>query len=281
MGNCFQTAGQSVLDHGLSVWEHIKKLIAGDFDGFKLPDWFIDNHTFIVNNLHKTSNIKDYNIYHDCGKPYCLNVDENGKRHFPDHAEMSKKTWLSVSDNQIVAELIGLDMTLHSATAEEIISLNLSIQTSFTLIVTALAEIHSNAKMFGGIESTSFKMKWKKLDQRGKMLLKLFLKEESHYYSYVIVRKDLPRHQQAVQGSHAAIERFNGGTTQHPSVIFVVVKDENKLKKVIQELLERGVTLSIFREPMPPYGNSITAVCTEPLIGEDRAYLQRFMLLQD
>jgi hypothetical protein len=37
-----------------------------------------------------------------------------------------------------------------------------------TLLLSALAEVHSNANMFGGIDSTSFKIKWKHLDKRGK-----------------------------------------------------------------------------------------------------------------
>jgi hypothetical protein len=42
-----------------------------------------------------------------------------------------------------------------------------------TLLVTSLCELHSNASMFGGIESTSFKIKYKQLDKRGNQVLKL------------------------------------------------------------------------------------------------------------
>lgn len=280
MRECLQTENQTVLQHGQGVWEHTKKLISGDFEGFRIPDWFRENHRFIVNNLHDIKDVKNYNIYHDCGKPHCLEIDEEGKRHFPNHAKVSKDTWLRVSDNQIVADLIGYDMAMHVDTAETIKSYNWDIKTAFTLLITSFAEIHSNAKMFGGIESVSFKMKWKKLDKRGKMLMKMFKEEDKHPYSYVIVRNDLPDSQKAIQGTHAAIERFkNSKVNFHPSVIYVVVKNELKLKKVIEELLERGINMSIFREPMEPYDNSITAVCTEPLEGDDRNYLKKFMLL--
>ena len=40
------------------------------------------------------------------------------------------------------------------------------------LLFAALSEIHSNASMFGGIESTSFKMKWKQLNKRGNAIIK-------------------------------------------------------------------------------------------------------------
>lgn len=47
-----------------------------------------------------------------------------------------------------------------------------SKQDALTLLLAALAEIHSNAKMFGGIESSSFKSKWKKIDRRGNQICK-------------------------------------------------------------------------------------------------------------
>jgi len=42
-----------------------------------------------------------------------------------------------------------------------------------TLLLTGLAEIHANADMFGGIESTSFKMKWKQINRRGKKISRI------------------------------------------------------------------------------------------------------------
>jgi len=42
-----------------------------------------------------------------------------------------------------------------------------------TLLLTGLAEIHSNAEMFGGIESTSFKIKWKQINKRGKKISRI------------------------------------------------------------------------------------------------------------
>lgn len=41
------------------------------------------------------------------------------------------------------------------------------------LLLTALAEIHANAAMFGGLDSTSFKIKWKHLNKRGRQVLEL------------------------------------------------------------------------------------------------------------
>lgn len=43
---------------------------------------------------------------------------------------------------------------------------------TLTLLVTSLCEIHANADMFGGIESSSFKIKFKQLDRRGNQIIK-------------------------------------------------------------------------------------------------------------
>jgi hypothetical protein len=42
---------------------------------------------------------------------------------------------------------------------------------AMTLLLTGLAEVHSNAQMFGGLDSTSFKIKFKSINQRGKQIL--------------------------------------------------------------------------------------------------------------
>jgi hypothetical protein len=115
---------------------------------------------------------------HDCGKPYCITIDEDGRRHFPDHANVSRDTFSKISNNKIVADLISKDMVFHtikSDEVEEFLNSN-SLQTVLTLLVTSLCELHSNASMFGGIESTSFKIKYKQLDKRGNQVLKLILK---------------------------------------------------------------------------------------------------------
>lgn len=44
---------------------------------------------------------------------------------------------------------------------------------AITLLITGLSEIHSNAKMFGGTDSTSFKIKLKSITQRGKQIFKI------------------------------------------------------------------------------------------------------------
>lgn len=175
MKACFQFNTLSVLGHGLAVKKKASKLIAGNFEGFTLPDWFKDNFSHIRESIYDQRVIKRYAIWHDCGKPYCRTVDAEGKQHFDGHAEKSKETFLKVSQNQVVADLIGNDMVLHTIKAEELDTLlksgKLRRPDAFTLMLVAFSELHANAEMFGGVTTTSFKIKYKQLDKRGKQIL--------------------------------------------------------------------------------------------------------------
>lgn len=101
-------------------------------------------------------------------------MDADGKQHFDGHTEQSKLTFLSFSNNTVVANLIGNDMVLHTIKSEELETLIPSMSKAdwFTLLLVAFSELHANAEMFGGTDNTSFKIKYKQLDKRGKQLLK-------------------------------------------------------------------------------------------------------------
>lgn len=179
MRNCYQFKDLSVLGHGLAVKRKASKLVKGDFQGFTLPDWFKDNFTQISECIYDWKVVKRYAIWHDCGKPYCRTVDPEGKQHFDGHAEQSKRTFLEkVSQNNVVADLIGNDMLLHTCKADELEiclkSGKLNKPDAFTLLIVAFAELHANAEMFGGTDSVSFKIKYKQLDKRGKQILAYF-----------------------------------------------------------------------------------------------------------
>ena len=170
-----QTDTQNVLEHGLSVNKYFNDLITEQKLDWKLPNWFLDNKDFILSNLHSKENIDEYQILHDLGKPYCMEIDENGKRHFPNHAEKSYEVYKQISDNKIVADLISKDMVMHTIKADQVEEFvkNNTLQTVLTLLVTSLCELHSNASMFGGIESTSFKIKYKQIEKRGNQIIKI------------------------------------------------------------------------------------------------------------
>lgn len=170
MLSCYQTSGVNMLDHGLSVWKYTQKLINGDTVDMKIPSWYTSHKDKILSNLHDIETIRLYNIYHDNGKHLCRTVDADGKVHYPNHAEVSKQNWLVHGGDVTVGNLIGLDMVMHTENKEQILARNLSTKDTLTLLITALAECHANAEMFGGIESTSFKIKFKKIEKTGKFL---------------------------------------------------------------------------------------------------------------
>lgn len=175
MVNTKQTDTQNVLEHGISVNKYFNDLIGDRKLDWRLPTWFSENEEFILSNLHDYDTIQEYQLFHDIGKPYCLEIDEDGRRHFPNHAEVSYKTYMDVFKNELVGNLIKNDMVFHTIKSDEVqefIDSN-DIKTVLTLLVTSLCELHSNAAMFGGVESTSFKIKFKQIDKRGKQVLSL------------------------------------------------------------------------------------------------------------
>jgi hypothetical protein len=106
--------------------------------------------------------IYQYHINHDMGKPYCIVYGEDGKAHYPNHSQISYELYVSKFGQNVYADLIKNDMIFHSGSMEEIKSYCKN-PIAIHSYATAWAEIFSNAELFGGIESTSFKIKKKKL----------------------------------------------------------------------------------------------------------------------
>jgi hypothetical protein len=176
MKDCQQTSVQSIYEHGVSVKIHVFQLInylktLSIPDGWRLPEWLTQYRTQILESLCPLNIIEQYAIYHDCSKPYCRIVDDKGKQHFPNHAEMSYQLWLEIGGNKEVASLIKMDMDIHLLKDIGVLDFCKKPQ-AITLLLTGLAEIHSNSKMFGGIESSSFKIKYKQIERRGNAICK-------------------------------------------------------------------------------------------------------------
>lgn len=261
------------------MWQYAHKLLTKQYDGFQLPQWWADYQDEIYNNLYDFKTIKHYCIFHDIGKPDCLVIDDNGKRHFPEHAKHSYELWNQLFPaRKEIGELIAHDMDFHTLTAEQIINQNLSKKQLATLMLVSLAELHSNANMFGGITSDSFRIKFKKWSKNAKKIAEKYF---HHEYMYVLVRNDLSAAQKAVQSGHALIEatrEYMTNDTEHPSVIICVVKSEDKLKKCAEELSEKGISFKHFSEP--DIGNQWTALASKPLFGDDRNAFKRFQLMR-
>ena len=178
MSECEQTQGQSVLDHGISVKNYLFDLINHLRTGtplqyeWKLPDWVLQNKDLILSSLPDDETLELYTTYHDCGKPFCLTVDSDGKRHFPNHAQVSYQYFTQAFNNPVAADLILHDMDIHLLKSDGVEEFSKNPY-ALTLLLTGLAEIHSNSTMFGGIDSVSFKIKHKCISKRGTQIINL------------------------------------------------------------------------------------------------------------
>ena len=187
-----QTAGTSVYKHGEMVLERFKELEdALDADSldsltaWRLPSWVTEHKNYLRDHLNQehADTMYDYLLFHDMGKPYCRLVDAEGRVHFPDHAKVSEQAILTCARNHdygsrsaqsYLAEIdhigsatyAGMDMDAHLLKQDGVAEFASRYQAP-VLLLAALSEIHANASMFGGIESTSFKIKWKQLSKMG------------------------------------------------------------------------------------------------------------------
>lgn len=189
MMTCEQAPGQTILQHGQSVREHYFALVEHlkgninlhDYDNWLIPEWFDEYREQILKSLPSNYVMDRYLTLHDCGKPEVLTVDGDGKRRFPNHAEQSAETFRQTFANVGTSETVELieyfilhDMDMPLLKADQVDDF---LQQPYPIakLVAALAETTSNAGMFGGIDSTSFKIKYKQLNQRGKAITsKLF-----------------------------------------------------------------------------------------------------------
>lgn len=176
MSACEQTKGMSVLQHGESVRDYLFDLINHLRSGaplkydWKLPYWVLENKDLLLSSLPDDETLELYTKFHDCGKPFCLTIDDEGKRHFPNHAKVSYDIFKAVFDNPVAAEFILHDMDIHMLKSDGVKEFAKNPY-ALTLLLTGLAEIHSNCQIFGGPESTSFKIKFKYISQRGKQII--------------------------------------------------------------------------------------------------------------
>lgn len=169
MTACQQSSGQTILQHGEAVAQKYRDLMEGNTTGWKLPDWFIKHGAELFKLTPIADVMEQYHIYHDCAKGDCLRIDEDGKRHFSNHAMMSAALWLSHGGDSLIGKLIEHDMDMHLLKPADVDAYkHLSLVPA--LLLTALSEIHANAEMFGGIDSTSFKIKFKQLSKTGQLL---------------------------------------------------------------------------------------------------------------
>lgn len=170
--------GSSVLDHCLGVQAWAARLLHEDERDCprlqalrqRLP-WF-DGPSFArLLGEEAVAELLNYLAWHDCGKPFVHEVDEQGRSHFPGHAQASADIWEKVGGTPGECEMMRQDMTLHTLSAEGVPTFARHPQ-ALALLVAAVASVQANAEDFGGFESSSYKAKLKHLDRRGRALLR-------------------------------------------------------------------------------------------------------------
>lgn len=176
MKNCKQFENQTVYDHGISVNRYLHDLLNHLRNGdplkfeWKIPEWIYTHKDLFLNNLPDDETLNLYTIWHDCAKPFVLCIDDNGKRHFPNHAEISAKIFSEIFDNNVAHDLILHDMDIHklkSGGIEEFCKNKYHL----TSLLVGLCEINSNCQLFGGIQSESFKIKFKSISKMGQKII--------------------------------------------------------------------------------------------------------------
>lgn len=83
---------------------------------------------------------------------------------------------------------------------------------------------------------------------------------------YAVVRKDMDLHHQVVQVAHATLEAgiHLAEPEREPHYLIVCeVPNEDKLRSLLENTRQRGISCVAFSEP--DMGNQMTAFATEPL----------------
>lgn len=170
MMECEQGNGVSVYQHGISVahrYSELWKFVTtgtSDLAWDRLKPGDLDVLMDLTSRAIKPSKVAQYQIYHDCGKPWCRTVDADGRVHFPNHAAISAQIWKTLYPDDVVGyDIIRLDMHPHTARGEELEAF-MQLDLAPTMILIGIAAVYANADvLFGGTSSDSFKMKLKHL----------------------------------------------------------------------------------------------------------------------
>lgn len=83
---------------------------------------------------------------------------------------------------------------------------------------------------------------------------------------------------QAVHAAHDAGRFFCSPDDPVPSVVVCQAPDEDSLQREANRLEQRGIRVTVFREP--DRGNEATALATEPLGQEARRLFRKWKLLE-
>lgn len=99
-------------------------------------------------------------------------------------------------------------------------------------------------------------------------------------YTYCFLRKDLPPVVRAIQLAHATLELGKSLDPNEPiaNLVLFEVDNEEELVRVDSWLEDIGIKRRMFFEP--DYDTGYTAICTEPLAGDQRVPFSGFKLFK-
>lgn len=101
------------------------------------------------------------------------------------------------------------------------------------------------------------------------------MKAEIKPYTYVLVRQDIPLHQQMVQACHAALEAgfaFDAPATTS-SLIVCSVPDREALIAAKERLARYGIRSEIFFEP--DWDMGFSALASEPILDRKQRFAMK------
>lgn len=164
-----------VLAHGKDCWARYygltRALARKEAYSGADPQWLTQFGEQLLAHQQPGYDMAEYLVNHDCGKAATYCVDEQGRAHFPGHAEKSAQMWRQAGRSEVQARLMELDMALHTMPVSEMAEFAKN-PLAPSLLLATYAQLHSNAQsVFGGLESDSFKMKLKALNRRAKALI--------------------------------------------------------------------------------------------------------------
>lgn len=167
-------ATSNVLEHGMDCWHRYQRLIQQLGRGHvepNWPEWLQQSGSVLLARQASQACMRDYLVNHDCGKAAVLTHGEDGRLHFPGHAERSAQLWRQARKPEEQALLMELDMLLHTAPIEAMAEFSRN-RLAASLLLATFAQLQSNAhSIFGGEQSDSYKIKLKALNRRAKALL--------------------------------------------------------------------------------------------------------------
>lgn len=171
MKSCEQAHGLSIYQHGLDVANRYRDLYSVLQKNTGHYKWAIPDSTFsqlrdIMEHSLSPKNARTYHIFHDCGKPSCIEIDSEGRRRFPNHEKHSTELYHHIfPDDLQTMSLISKDMMCHTLKGDDSTTFSKDSDAP-TLIITAWSELHANAEaLFGGFDTDSFKIKRKALQK--------------------------------------------------------------------------------------------------------------------